>query len=417
MGNKKYFLVMAGCLLLLFAAEYFKPRPINWDETFSRDDKIPYGTYLVREMLPRLFPGQPITDNYRTFYELEREHLASDSVVLPKNYVIITNYYYPDSLASRALLSLAYAGSDIFIASNALGGPLGDSLKVTETDNFSISNVNVFKEVVDSLGLNFVNPALRAPEAYYYRRGSLRNHYFGADSLATTILGRNSLNAANFIRIRFGEGNFWLHCNPLVFTNYNMLYQNNHEYIAKAFSYLPAKRPVVWDEYPNVGRRENRSPLRFVFDQEALAWAWRLALGALLLYILFAVKRRQRIIPIVNPPLNTTLEFARTIGRLYYLHRDHQDLARKKTAYFMEHVRSHLYLSTSGVYPFTPENLPKLDEFAQRLAQKAGQPLDQVKKLLNLMVTVERGQQITEDQLTALSNQVEQFYQRAEVKL
>jgi hypothetical protein len=408
-GNRKYILILLGCFLLLSLAEYLTPKAIDWRVSLSKDEKIPYGNLIMRQLLAQQLGGQPISDNFSTFYELANADRESDTVALPKNFVLINNGFTPDSLDTKALLNYAYSGSTVFIAANWFGGALADTLHLSVLDNMLLQNKGVVKELLDSLGANFNHPKLRADKPYFYRRGTVPQYFGGADTSAV-VLGTNSLNAANFIRIPFGEGSFLLHCNPLIFTNYNMLYGHNAEYIAKAFSYLPAQ-PTVWDEYYKGGREKSSSPFRFLLENEALAWGWRLLLGATVLYVAFAIKRRQRVIPIVHPPLNTTLEFARTIGRLYYLHKDHQDLARKKTAYFMELLRTHFYLSTSGVYPFGPATVDQLGDLAERVAFKTNVPLPKVKALFDAMLTADRNEQMTENQLIALNGLIEEFYE------
>jgi hypothetical protein len=45
-------------LLALFGAyvalEYYRPKPIDWSPTLINKDKIPYGTYVLYDQLPRL---------------------------------------------------------------------------------------------------------------------------------------------------------------------------------------------------------------------------------------------------------------------------------------------------------------------------------------------------------------------------
>ncbi len=410
-GKSKYMFILASCFVLLTLTEYLAPKEVDWKVTFSKEDKIPYGNFILRQLLPSQFPGQPITDNYQTFYELATADRESDTLALPKNYLFINDTFAPDSLETQALLSYAYSGSSVFIAANQFYGLLADTLQLTVLDNFYLKNKGLVNEVIDSLGINLVNPKLRSAKAHYYKRGTIPQYFAGADS-AVIVLGTNELNAANYIRIPYGEGDFFLHCNPLAFTNYNMLRENNAEYIAKSLSYLPLQ-PVVWDEYYKVGRQESVSRFRFLLGNEALAWAWRLLLGTILLFVVFATKRKQRIIPIVRPALNTTLEFARTIGRLYYLHGDHRDLARKKTAFFMEFLRTHYYLSTSGIYPFGPDTTTQLADFTERVAAKTNVPMPQVNALFTAMLAVEREPQLSEDKLIQLNQLIEHFYEAA----
>ena len=55
--NKSFRWVILG-LLLLFGAfvalEYNRPRPLDWSLSFANNDKIPYGTFVLYDQLPRL---------------------------------------------------------------------------------------------------------------------------------------------------------------------------------------------------------------------------------------------------------------------------------------------------------------------------------------------------------------------------
>ncbi|OGX90620.1 hypothetical protein BEN49_22135 [Hymenobacter coccineus] len=45
-------------LLALFGAyvalEYYRPKPLDWSPTYINKDKIPYGTFVLFDQLPRL---------------------------------------------------------------------------------------------------------------------------------------------------------------------------------------------------------------------------------------------------------------------------------------------------------------------------------------------------------------------------
>jgi hypothetical protein len=156
---------------------------------------------------------------------------------------------------------------------------------------------------------------------------------------------------------------------------------------------------VIWDEYYKVGKGERESPLRFILSRTALAWAYGITIVSLLCYVLFEAKRRQRIIPVVSPPQNATLEFVDTIGRLYYQHGDHKNLAQKKITYFMESIRTRFYLKT-GILD---------EEFVDRLSEKSNVEREQVKMLISLIRKISESDSVSEDMLIRLSDMIERF--------
>jgi hypothetical protein len=53
------------------------------------------------------------------------------------------------------------------------------------------------------------------------------------------------------------------------------------------------------------------TPLRFFLTNDFLRWALRLSVFGLILYILFEMKRRQRVIPVITPLRNSTVRFCK----------------------------------------------------------------------------------------------------------
>src|SRR6202007_303224 len=153
--------------------------------------------------------------------------------------------------------------------------------------------------------------------------------------------------------------------NPLLFTNYSILDNQGDDYVSKALSYLPAQSTIYWDELQNGDIMEDPSPMRVFFAHPALQWAYYISLFGLIIFVLYEKKRRQRIIPIIEPLKNSTVEFVNVVGQVYYEQRDNRNIAQKKIVYFKEHLRSRYFLKT--------DIMDK--EFIERLSQKTGVPL------------------------------------------
>ena len=115
--------------------------------------------------------------------------------------------------------------------------------------------------------------------------------------------------------------------------------------------------------------------------------------------MLFESKRKQRIIPIIRPLENTSLEFVGTIGNLYYQRSDHKNIAEKKILFFFEHVRTRYLLSpkTAG------------DNFISLLAKKAGKGEEEVSKLFDTITRIQKQSAINENELVDLNKQIEKF--------
>ena len=103
-----------------------------------------------------------------------------------------------------------------------------------------------------------------------------------------------------------------------------------------------------------------------------MKWAFWLLLLLFMLIYLIESKRKERMIPVIAPVRNTSLDFVRTIGRLYYQRKDNLNLANKMSVHFLGHVRSKYNLQTSFLD----------QEFTDRLTYKSGYNKEAVIKIL-----------------------------------
>jgi hypothetical protein len=191
-----------------------------------------------------------------------------------------------------------------------------------------------------------------------------------------------------------------------LFTNYFLLSNNNKDYFEKALSVIPKNdKRIIWDEYykykqdANTGQNEP-SPFRVLFSYPAFRAAFLLAIILIALWVLLNMKRAQRIIPPFKKNTNESLDFVKTIGRLYYDKKNHLNLAGKMATYFLEHVRSKYFISTSELN----------EEFIQRLGNKSGYGEDNIRSLTNAVIDIQNATSLSEIQLNNYYKQFSKFY-------
>jgi hypothetical protein len=158
------------------------------------------------------------------------------------------------------------------------------------------------------------------------------------DEKLFSVLGRASDSVPVFVGREWGAGRIFIHSVPLAFTNYYLLFQDNAEYVSRCFSFMP-NGPVLWDEYYKQGREEAVTPLRVILANPPLRAALWILLIFTLIYIVFQSKRRQRVIPVIEPFANTTLQFVSTVAALYRNRADHAAIARKQVFFLSERIR------------------------------------------------------------------------------
>src|SRR5690606_11915376 len=232
----------------------------------------------------------------------------------------------------------------VFISSRSIGYILGDSLKIESTSNYNILEEEIHPK--------FFSPTLKQDSLPAYKKGVFKTYFTKIDTLKTTALGYydredSAIGELNYVKVNFGKGQFLIHNLPEAFSNYYLL-KNNEQYAGSVFSYIDADK-IYWDEYLKSGRKVVTSPMRFVLDQAPLTWAYYVLNGGLLIFVLFKGKREQRIVEVIKPLENTSVEFTKTIGDLYFQHKDFSDIIAKKITYFMESLRSKYYLNTNEI--------------------------------------------------------------------
>ena len=386
-------------------------KDINERITLWRNDKIPYGAFYFYNQLPYLFPKAEII--------VDKESPANKELFQKKNSdlfiklsakkgrsveIIIAPQVIPGKKEYLALMDFVSEGNQVFISSFSFGHELLDSLKLDIKYSYSSEKSN------DSLRTGIRNP-LTWDEALFNYPGIYYESYFSKfDSGFTNVLGWNENRGPNFIKIGYESGGaIYLHLAPLAFSNFFLLHKDNNKYYEYALSNLPKGiELVVWNEYfrNHVNSEGNGSSISRAFSwlmkQPALAIAiWLLLLLFAFIY-LFESKRKQKIIPIRKPLQNSSLEFVKTIGRLYFQRKDNKNLAGKMTANFLEQVRSKYNLPTT-----------RLDEaFEKKLAFKTGIEHTVIRNILYQARYISDQSFITDAELLQFNNQLQQFYKQ-----
>ena len=129
-------------------------------------------------------------------------------------------------------------------------------------------------------------------------------------------MGHDEWRKPNLIRESFqGGGSITIQSDPLALSNFFLLHKNNIGYYNQAFSYFPKSiHTVIWDQYFRYGKK-NFNSLSVIFANPGFRTAFWLVLLLFALIYLFESKRKQRIIPVIHPLKNTSLDFVTTVGR------------------------------------------------------------------------------------------------------
>ncbi|TGD58151.1 DUF4350 domain-containing protein [Flavobacterium humi] len=397
---KIYIVFLVLLMIGIVVIDANSPKPINWTPTYSLKDKIPLGLYVLDQEANTLFKGQEIEKVNVTPYEFlsdKFDYGDDDTDTLTYDYQIkgtilnISEFSKLDDQSVEELCNFVSYGNTAFISSKELPQYLLDSLKI---------KTNLEFKTTDSIYNWVANPAL-GTKKYKITEG-LGNTYFSKiDTLNTTVLGYQSGDSTrvNFIKVKYYDGQFLLHTQPAAFTNFHLLKDDHYQYAEKVLSYIP-KENIYWYTKGQNGEVISESRLRYILSQPALEWGWWIALMGIAVFMIFNAKRKQRIVPIKKPLTNTTVEFIRTIGNLYYQEGDHGTIIDKKIIYFLEKIRNEYLLDTTRLD----------DDFIKKLHLKSGKNIADIQKAVFLINTHRRSPNNSiEADLIQINNAIEKI--------
>lgn len=401
-------------MLAILASSCNQSKRLNERVTLWRNDKIPYGTYYARENLDRIFPEATVINHKTSPDPYQKASLRDvygqyDDNVGKTCYLIIANEVMPDEKEIEGLMGLVNRGAKIFISSASIDETLLDSLQL------KASLYTGFYNSHDSLTVRVYDPVSWKETPYSYPGKAFDNYFSYLDSNITTVLGKDEEGKANFVKIAYESGGaFYIHLAPMALTNFFLLHKDNKAYYDQVLSWLPSNVEVVrWDDYfRNSTRGEGKNgddakgafpALGWLLKQPSLAWGWWLLLLLLLLIYLFESKRKQRVIPVIEPLRNASLDFVKTIGRMYFQRKDNKDLAHKMTVHFLGHVRNRYNIRTSIMD----------EDFVKRLSYKSGYDQQAVQALVYDLQYAQDAPQMSDHALLELNHKLETFYQYA----
>lgn len=368
---KIYIAVLVFILALILLSDHNQPKPIDWRPTYSVNDKIPYGLYVFDKEINAFFKHQKVERiSTVTPYQFLDSQYSEDSLVenykIKGNIISISETNTIDDQSIKEIFYFVSHGNSAFLSMKTFPQYLLDSLKIEVKSDFQYAG---------SILVWTTNKKLKTKKYNFPQQ--VEDYFSKIDTLNATVLGyqgTKNQKHINYIKVPYRNGYFYLHTQPVAFTNFNMLKADHYQYVESVLSYLP-KGDVFWFTKGQNGESISDSPLRYILSQPALKWAWYFFLLGMFIFIIFNAKRKQRIVPILKPLPNLTVEFTKTIGNLYYQEGDHNNIIDKKIIYFLEKIRTEYLIDTT-----------RLDDvFIQKLHHKTGKNQADIQELVFLI--------------------------------
>ncbi len=368
-------------------------------ETYGAKDKKPFGAYAALQVMKHSFPSNSIQSTSLPFASGMYGYSDTSSL-----YCCISRNFFIESRDADAILDYVYQGNTFFLSSANIDTLLLNRMYcATEHNGFEERYMPV---ALRDASVSLIEDANTTKDSFSYFFMPFTTRFSKLNEGYSRILGYNSDGNTNCIVFFWGKGRMFIHTDPRAFSNYFLLTGNNHRYMQQLLQLMPGTpEKIYWNEYyAKQNQRENSDHSAFseIMKYPPLKMAFWIALGLLLLYVLFSSKRKQRIIRQIKPNTNSSVEFTETIGRLYLQKKDNKNIADKMITYFNEHIRSHYFLSANA----------GSDDFIRSLSRKSGVPFEHTLSLYRAIEQASGSTVVDDYQLLSLNEQIQQFYKK-----
>ena len=387
---------------------------------------------LPKEELPtkELFSQKLNNNGLYIFYELLKTHpnvaslktiedpidstLVADLDSLPSIYMLIDQDLQVSRTAVKSIMNFVEEGNHAFVSLDNFN----DDFKY----EFTFGEL-IFEYEEEVISIALTHDSLKYITSYplqKYKNGRATNHKWGYFDIYNLRRAKNDVAILGyetyyeqpiFIKVPHGRGYFYLHSVPEMFMNESMFNEKGLEYAQRSLSSLP-KGNYKWHSHLNYWDKRNditnfpkegivrESPIQYILKDQNLRYAYLLLLFSLFAYVIFGLKRKQKIIPTVEPNNNTSLEFVETVSRLYLKQDKHYKFIKHYEQSFIHFIKDKYYISS-----------PKIDkEYIAAVALKSDIEEEKIQQIFKRFDRAKKSYDFSTDQLIALHKKIEYFY-------
>lgn len=373
---RSYIIFFVVLLVGYTVYQVMKGPETHWQVTFKTFDKSPFGTYLLHER------AADVTKQFST------SHQTLSQLALGENVLLLADNPEIGLADLTKMYEMLDAGQHVLIGANRLGKSFSDSLGVKISFQFNLYGQGMLEAETEQVTMG---------ERTYDYPIQMLSSYFELQNPENWTVLASTLRGPMAIKRPVRNGYLILVTNPLIFTNFGMLYNQNHGLAARLISEIN-DRPVHYTMFYQFGRKEASTPLRYFLSQPALRWSIYTCMFAVLVLLGVDSWRKQRAIPVILPPENTSVLYAQTLGGLFHQEGNHYKTAMKIIHHFFGQIRERYWLEPE----FT-------DKFYQQLAGKSGMELEHVKETFRWIELARKSPLLSESQLVQLSQKIDAF--------
>lgn len=418
MQNNRWIYWVVGLALLLgilFIAMQSNKGKYNWNKTLRLEESEPYDLSLFHKTLK-----ESSGDNYKEIPQKSSIEEYSSKLLNDHSnvYFYIGSRFYLSQKENEIFKTFAEIGGTIFISCTGFPDNLLRSIP-------GLSDLTVNSTFSDSVSIHFNNMQIIPSDYVFYhlvknkikegtwhhfiQTGNIlddsvqwnRERYAGAARVSSIY------NYPDFIRIKYGAGLVYLHCNPVLFSNLYLKTVSGRNYLAQVFKHIPSNK-IWFDQSAGLEKFDadmgstRESILQYIKKYPGLYYAWLILCLGVVLFIIFGGRRIQRAIPVIEKPGNNTLEFVNTIGYFYFKEKNNKYILEKSWNQFVFFVRQRYHLNISL----------KDETLVEKLVTKAGLEYSDINDILKKREIFRLLTQISTEELNEMEKSLENFYHK-----
>lgn len=402
--------VLALALILFF---FFNEEDrYNWRPTYSNQNEQPYDISLFKKTLEASY-GE---DNFSVVKNLNTDTAFGEA----ENALFI--YIHPeprlDSVELAQLDTFTARGNRVLISSSSPANLLRERFSdCLPNDSASRRYTDYFRAKTAYLSLKKFRNDTALPLRYMVRDEKLRFPwpYFdlqeceSAEAITLGTFKAIDRNFVNFIRINNGDGAYYLHATPLLFTNYHFQRKADFEHTQKLLSMIPKVDILYYEpDYFTPATAANNqppiseSPLRFILANPPLKWAWYLIIALTVIYVFNTVRRRQKAIPVFSLPQNETANYLDVVSRMYQKEGRHKHIIGIQEKLLKRHLQNKYRIN------IRLNDADAVDEAARRLQMETRY----IKQFFSGLERAKNNSTLTDEEFKNTIDKIQEFYRK-----
>ena len=381
--KKSYYFVSVLLLTVLLLLQIQSEQKIDWRETYAANDSSPYAA----EVLYNYLENQSIKE-----IKTSEEPIYNTNLESTEQIFIVSSTISMDKLDIKKMISFADSGGQVFLSARSFNELILDTFNLKLDPDLQDIDTSLIVLTLDNQNYEY---------NFSFRPSYFLGNFSKKDTSASEFISVNKSLAGTdyWIKKNIGTGAIHFHSFPYAFSNYFMMKDKSRAYVEKLIQ-NSNKRNYLWLQYYSTGRKEVRTPLRYLLQEDQLRKALYISVAFILLFMLFSLKRKAAAIPIIKNPVNASLDFIKTLGLLLFQQKKHRNIAIKRFKHFIDFNRKHYFIMDWTISERLIENLSK----------KSSVEYSKIKKIFDLYTEIKSTLEISKDDLISFNRLLEEYY-------